>query len=70
MPRYPSSNVTYAIGPGGISPAVKLLLIINVVLFFMNMIVGDAMVDGSIRRRIREALQFLRERSKLHALQS
>ena len=43
MPRYPSSNVTYAIGPGGISPAVKLLLIINVVLFFMNMIVGDAM---------------------------
>ena len=32
--------------------------------------VGDAMVDGSIRRRIREALQFLRERSKLHALQS
>ncbi|HET9705119.1 MAG TPA: rhomboid family intramembrane serine protease [Vicinamibacterales bacterium] len=43
MPRYPSSNVTYAIGPGGISPAVKLLLITNVVLFFMNMIVGDAM---------------------------
>jgi membrane associated rhomboid family serine protease len=43
VPRYPSSNVTYAIGPGGISPAVKLLLIINVALFFMNMIVGDAM---------------------------
>jgi membrane associated rhomboid family serine protease len=43
VPRYPSSNVTYAIGPGGISPAVKLLLITNVVLFFMNMIVGDAM---------------------------
>jgi membrane associated rhomboid family serine protease len=43
VPRYPSSNVTYAIGPGGISPAVKLLLIINVTLFFMNLIVGEAM---------------------------
>jgi F-type H+-transporting ATPase subunit delta len=32
--------------------------------------VGDAMVDGSIRRRITKALAFLRERSKLHALQS
>jgi membrane associated rhomboid family serine protease len=43
VPRYPSSNVTYAIGPGAPSPAVKLLLIINVALFFMNIIVGEAM---------------------------
>jgi membrane associated rhomboid family serine protease len=43
VPRYPSSNVTYAIGPGAPSPAVKLLLIVNVALFFMNIIVGEAM---------------------------
>jgi membrane associated rhomboid family serine protease len=41
--RYPSSNVSYSIGPGGISPAVKLLLITNVALFVLNMIVGDVM---------------------------
>jgi membrane associated rhomboid family serine protease len=41
--RYPSSGIGYSIGPGGISPAVKILLIANVVLFVLNMIVGDAM---------------------------
>jgi membrane associated rhomboid family serine protease len=41
--RYPSSGVTYAIGPGGISPAVKILLIANVALFFLNLIVGNVM---------------------------
>jgi membrane associated rhomboid family serine protease len=35
--------VTYAIGPGAPTPAVKLLLIVNVALFFMNVIVGDVM---------------------------
>ena len=43
MPRYPGSNVTYAIGPGAPTPAVKILLITNVVLFFMNVIVGEEM---------------------------
>ena len=43
MPRYPSSGVTYAIGPGAPTPAVKILLITNVALFFMNVIVGDMM---------------------------
>ena len=43
MARYPSSGVGYAIGPGGISPAVKILIIANVVLFVLNVIVGDAM---------------------------
>ena len=43
MPRYPSSNVTYAIGPGAPTPAVKILLITNIALFFLNAIVGDVM---------------------------
>ena len=43
MPRYPSSSVTYAIGPGAPTPAVKILLITNVALFFMNLVVGDDM---------------------------
>jgi membrane associated rhomboid family serine protease len=41
--RYPSSTMSYSIGPGGISPAVKILVIANVGLFLINMIVGDAM---------------------------
>jgi membrane associated rhomboid family serine protease len=40
--RYPS-GVGYSFGPGGITPAVKILIITNVVVFVMNMIVGDAM---------------------------
>jgi len=40
--RYPS-GVGYSFGPGGITPAVKILIITNVVLFVLNMIVGDAM---------------------------
>ncbi len=43
MARYPSSGVGYAFGPGGITPAVRLLIISNVVLFVLNLIVGDAM---------------------------
>jgi membrane associated rhomboid family serine protease len=40
--RYPSS-AGYSFGPGGITPAVKLLITTNVVLFVLNMIVGDMM---------------------------
>jgi rhomboid family protein len=40
--RYPS-GVGYSIGPGGITPAVKILIVTNVVLFALNMIVGDVM---------------------------
>lgn len=43
MPRYPGSNVTYSFGPGGITPAVKILLITNVALFLLNIVVGDVM---------------------------
>ena len=42
MPRYPS-GVGYSFGPGGITPAVKILIITNVVLFALNVIVGEAM---------------------------
>ena len=42
MARYPS-GVGYSFGPGGITPAVKILIITNVVVFVLNMIVGDAM---------------------------
>ncbi len=42
MARYPSST-GYAFGPGGITPAVKLLIITNVAVFVLNMIVGDVM---------------------------
>jgi membrane associated rhomboid family serine protease len=41
--RYPSSGVSYSFGPGAVTPAVKLLLIINVVAFVLNLIVGDVM---------------------------
>jgi membrane associated rhomboid family serine protease len=43
--RYPS-GVAYSFGPGGITPAVKILIIANVVLFVLNMIVGNAMTIG------------------------
>ncbi len=42
MARYPS-GVSYSFGPGGITPAVKILIITNVALFVLNLIVGDVM---------------------------
>ena len=42
MARYPS-GVGFSFGPGGITPAVKILIITNVVLFALNVIVGEAM---------------------------
>lgn len=45
MARYPS-GVGYSFGPGGITPAVKILIVTNVVLFVLNMIVGNAMTLG------------------------
>lgn len=42
MARYPSS-ASYSFGPGAITPAVKVLIVTNVVLFVLNMIVGDVM---------------------------
>ena len=44
--RYPSVG-GYSFGPGGISPAVKILIITNVVVFALNVIVGDAMTSVS-----------------------
>ncbi len=42
MARYPS-GVGYSFGPGGISPAVKILVMTNVAVFVLNMIVGAEM---------------------------
>lgn len=42
MARYPS-GASYSFGPGGLTPAVKVLLITNIALFVLNMIVGEAM---------------------------
>ena len=42
MARYPSGSSS-SFGPGGITPAVKILIITNVALFIMNLIVGDVM---------------------------
>lgn len=40
MARYPSSSgASYSFGPGGITPAVKVLVIANVVMFVLNLIV-------------------------------
>jgi len=44
MARYPSS-MSYGVGPGAITPAVKILLIANVVMFGLNLIV-PAMTIG------------------------
>jgi membrane associated rhomboid family serine protease len=40
--RYPSSG-SYSFGPGVITPAVRVLIITNVVVFALNLIVGDVM---------------------------
>ena len=42
MARYPSGT-SYSFGPGGITPAVKILITANVVIFMLNIIVGAAM---------------------------
>jgi membrane associated rhomboid family serine protease len=40
--RYPS-GASYSFGPGGLTPAVKVLIVTNVILFVINVIVGDMM---------------------------
>lgn len=39
MARYPSSGVSHSFGPGRMTPAVKLLVITNLVVFVLNLIV-------------------------------
>jgi membrane associated rhomboid family serine protease len=39
MARYPSSGASFSLGPGGITPAVKILIITNVVVYLVNLIV-------------------------------
>ena len=42
MARYPSS-AGYSFGPGGITPAVKILIVTNVIAFVLNLIIGPVM---------------------------
>jgi membrane associated rhomboid family serine protease len=49
MPRYPPSGYSYAIGPGGITPAIKILLIANTAMFIAGALspqVQNALVGG------------------------
>ncbi len=43
MARYSRSGVTYAIGPGGMSPAVKLLIIANVAMYIVSLLVPEVL---------------------------
>lgn len=43
MARYPGSNVSYTIGPGGISPAVKILIIVNVAVFVLDQVAQNVL---------------------------
>jgi membrane associated rhomboid family serine protease len=43
VPRYPSSDIAYTFGPGGISPAVKILVIANITIFVLNLIADSAL---------------------------
>ena len=43
MARYPSGVSWDAFGPGGITPAVKILIITNIVAFVLNLIIGNVM---------------------------
>ena len=40
MARYPSGT-SYSFGPGAITPVLTILITANVVVFVLNMIVGD-----------------------------
>ncbi len=42
MARYPS-GVSYAFGPGSLTPAVKILIVTNVIAFVLNLIIGNVM---------------------------
>jgi membrane associated rhomboid family serine protease len=50
MPRYPrSSGLSYAFGPGPMTPAVKILVISNVVAFLISMIVPEIILRLGLR---------------------
>ncbi len=45
MARYPrSSDISYSFGPGALTPAIKVLIIVNVVAFLLSAIVPDMIV--------------------------
>ena len=44
MPRYPSRVSSYAFGPGPLSPAIKALVIANVVIFLAGLVAPNLFV--------------------------
>ncbi len=47
MARYPASGASFSFGPGSVTPAVKFLIIINVVVFLV-----DFLVDGVLTQQL------------------
>jgi rhomboid-like protein len=41
VPRYPASGLSYAFGPGPMTPAVKMLVIANVIAFLVSLVVPE-----------------------------
>ena len=58
MARYPRySDVSYTFGPGGLSPAIKILIITNVVTFLVSLVVPILVVElGLVPRAVVEQL--------------
>jgi membrane associated rhomboid family serine protease len=52
MARYPRySDVSYSFGPGGLSPAIKLLLIVNVVVYLVSLVVPTMVLQLGLSAR-------------------
>lgn len=50
MPRYPGgSGLSYALGPGPMTPAIKILIIVNVVVYLVSMIVPEIVIRLGLR---------------------
>jgi membrane associated rhomboid family serine protease len=52
MARYPRySDVSYSFGPGGLSPAIKILLIVNVVVYLVSLVVPTLVLQLGLSPR-------------------
>lgn len=50
MPRYPrASGLSYALGPGPMTPAIKILILVNVAVYLLSMIVPEIIVRLGLR---------------------
>ena len=52
MARYPRySDVSYSFGPGALSPAIKILIIVNVVVFLVSLVVPTLVLQLGLSPR-------------------